>query len=641
MFRALWIKHWAQLRTLRWVGFGLGVVLPFFLWAGAAASRRGWFGISLGSYDLATLFGEALPGLSAALWGLLAVMFAAQTFAGDRADGTDRFMLDRPVPRRRVWFTRVLVSLASSLVVLVANTLYITALVALVHDGSDTLLYSGILTAAWVGVGLAILGTMGGMAAGDMAGTPMQAVLVGGVLAALPIGVATFLASVFELAQVGDVHLAVVVTPILPLALILVSYRASCLGEPAGRGRIKRGLTVLAIALLATPLLFAAVAPFAVRAGVSVGWLDGTAIHADRTVAMGGNHRSQGGWMINTATGEKIRFLPPPVRSAAWNADGSKLAVIHQWGPLGSIGSVRLELIDGNGSTEQSFPLEDNDSFAQDVYWAGNLVLVRESLSYPRTAIRVIDPAQGVLGSVGIESDMSRSWTILGPTEDGSVYIHRLVDQQPRVYELNRLNLESFRLGPPLLTEADDLPTYTAKLLSPSGRYLARVIKEDQAYVSRVFDLKTGKRIDYVDSMISGWLTGDRVVRLEKDEEQVRVIVHEIDGVETQSRRFARRVSAKVSPDGKMFLVTQTAMDDPGFGYSFFRSMAVAGIDQFFVTDGNEWTDLQSLIPGLSGEHVWVAWGGPSTLIATRNGSNAVADVRSGADWTAVVGRWP
>ena len=27
MFRALWIKHWAQLRTLRWVGFGLGVVL--------------------------------------------------------------------------------------------------------------------------------------------------------------------------------------------------------------------------------------------------------------------------------------------------------------------------------------------------------------------------------------------------------------------------------------------------------------------------------------------------------------------------------------------------------------------------------------------------------------------------------------
>ena len=101
MFRALWIKHWVQLRTLRWVGLGLGIALPFFLWAGAAAGKRGWFGFSVGTYDLTTLFGEALPPFSAALWGLLAVMFAAQTFAGDRAEGTDRFLLDRPVPRSR------------------------------------------------------------------------------------------------------------------------------------------------------------------------------------------------------------------------------------------------------------------------------------------------------------------------------------------------------------------------------------------------------------------------------------------------------------------------------------------------------------------------------------------------------------
>ena len=69
MFRALWIKHWVQLRTLRWVGFGLGIALPFFLWAGAAAGKRGWFGFNVGSYDLTTLFGEALPPFSADLWG--------------------------------------------------------------------------------------------------------------------------------------------------------------------------------------------------------------------------------------------------------------------------------------------------------------------------------------------------------------------------------------------------------------------------------------------------------------------------------------------------------------------------------------------------------------------------------------------
>lgn len=161
MFRALWIKQWAQLRTLRWVGLGLGIVLPFFLWAGAAAGKRGWLGFNLGNYDLVTLFGEALPAFSTALWGLLAVMFAAQTFAGDRADGTDRFLLERPVPRRRTWLARGLASLASSLLVVLGNTLYITALVALVQDGSGTQVYTKIMTALWVGTGLAVLGTIG------------------------------------------------------------------------------------------------------------------------------------------------------------------------------------------------------------------------------------------------------------------------------------------------------------------------------------------------------------------------------------------------------------------------------------------------------------------------------------------------
>ncbi|MCH7780699.1 MAG: ABC transporter permease subunit, partial [Acidobacteria bacterium] len=245
MFRALWIKQWAQLRTLRWVGFGLGIVLPFFLWGGAAAGKRGWLGFNLGSYDLVTLFAEALPAFSVMLWGLLAVMFAAQTFAGDRADGTDRFLLERPVPRRRTWLARGLASLASSLLVVLGNTLYITALVALVQDGSSVQVYTKVVTALWIGTGLAVLGTIGGMAAGEMVRTPLQAVLIGGLLAALPIGVAMFFVSVFELVWIGHVHLAFIVTPIMPLAMILSSYRAGCLGEPSGRGRIQRGAVVL------------------------------------------------------------------------------------------------------------------------------------------------------------------------------------------------------------------------------------------------------------------------------------------------------------------------------------------------------------------------------------------------------------
>jgi len=96
------------------------------------------------------------------------------------------------------------------------------------------------------------------MAAGEMVRTPLQAVLIGGVLAALPIGAVTFFASAFEMVWIGRVHLAFIVTPILPIAMILSSYRAGCLGEPAGRGRIQRGAVVLTAALVITPVLFAA-----------------------------------------------------------------------------------------------------------------------------------------------------------------------------------------------------------------------------------------------------------------------------------------------------------------------------------------------------------------------------------------------
>ena len=136
MFRALWIKQWVQERTLRWVGVGLCVALPFFLWSGAAAAKRGWFPFSVGDYSLMTLFGEALPGFSILLWTFLAVMFAAQSFAGDRSDGTDRFLLERPVPRKRVWVARALASLASALAVALGSTVYMFGLIALVDDGS-------------------------------------------------------------------------------------------------------------------------------------------------------------------------------------------------------------------------------------------------------------------------------------------------------------------------------------------------------------------------------------------------------------------------------------------------------------------------------------------------------------------------
>ena len=83
MFRALFIKEWTQLRTLRWVGFGLGALLPLFLLAGAEASRQGWFagGISA-NYDTRTVFVSAMPRFLVGVWGFLALLVAGQVFIG-------------------------------------------------------------------------------------------------------------------------------------------------------------------------------------------------------------------------------------------------------------------------------------------------------------------------------------------------------------------------------------------------------------------------------------------------------------------------------------------------------------------------------------------------------------------------------
>ena len=104
MFRALVVKEWKQLRMMRWVSVGLALLVPFFLVAGAEGAQQGWLPFdNLSTYSMHTLMMEALPAFLIGLWGLLALLFTAQAYTGDRADGTEEFLLARPVPRRRIW----------------------------------------------------------------------------------------------------------------------------------------------------------------------------------------------------------------------------------------------------------------------------------------------------------------------------------------------------------------------------------------------------------------------------------------------------------------------------------------------------------------------------------------------------------
>jgi len=137
MLRALWIKEWTQLRSLRWVGFGLGILFPPFLVTVAEAARRGWIPLaSMSGYSVRDLFLNALPGLATALWGLLALMMASQAFAADRSAGTESFVLERPVSRSKIWLARLLAGGASTLVLVLAHLAVYLALIQIVAGPS-------------------------------------------------------------------------------------------------------------------------------------------------------------------------------------------------------------------------------------------------------------------------------------------------------------------------------------------------------------------------------------------------------------------------------------------------------------------------------------------------------------------------
>jgi hypothetical protein len=382
-------------------------------------------------------------------------------------------------------------------------------------------------------------------------------------------------------------------------------------------------------------------------------WPQGIAAAANRAVVVGGEYRLGGGWMIDTTTAERTRFLPPPLRASGYKADGSLAAVIHQSGFLGSASPAKLELIDASGRTVNSILIEtDSNSYVQDLLWAGDLVLVREWAGPRDARIKVVHPERGELGRIVVEGGKGQSWTLHGPTTAGTVYIHQLVSQEPRRYELAPLDLENFSIGEPVLIEDDDLPTFSRGMLSPSGRYWARGVYAyaDDLYVSHVLDLHTGERADYPESVLGGWLSGDRLVRLVVDRETDETLVILQQGIEAEilSRRFPRGVGTRISPDLARFLVSQRTSDDAGetaddrnfIFYSFFWGVRAARLDQLLVCDGKGWTELDSLRDGLQKDHVTLNWGGPGTLIATDATGTAVADAIPGAAWRSVVGDW-
>jgi hypothetical protein len=578
MFKALLIKEWVQLRALRWVGFLLGVLLTPFVMATTEAARRGWlpFG-SVSSYSVRDLLLTAIPALTIALWGLLVLLLTCQAFAADRSNGTESFLLERPVPRSRIWLARLLAALASTVVLIVSHALVLAGLTQIVVSPNPHE-WGNMLTVLGVGLLVAGVGFLSGVAAASLLRSPIQAVLLGIVLAAIPPAIASLLGGLFPMAAIFLIPIGFVIPWLLLAAYPVASYRMNCWGEPAGRGRIKRGLWILGGVLAAVPLLFLVLAPIVIRAGHDrVGWSSLILPRSGEAGVVGvirENWPFAGGWLVDVATAEKIRFLPPPVNGMAWRDDGEVVAVVHSSGPFGQLSArTRLDYFSADGSRiGETLEFERNIQWVRSLRWHGDSLLAAAMLGPSSFSVLIISPEREIR-EIEIEHHVF-TWKLIGPTENGEVFVYRVTDPEKPSFVLQRLDLERGVLDPEPVLEEEAVPTYAGKWMSPSGRYWLRDLGK-MGEGMRVVTVETGEEQPLDECLRAQWMTDDRFACLEGGPEGQRLTVG-LPGDEREElfSKSNAKIVFDVSPDRERLLVQAwerapdagIAEDEPGDG---------------------------------------------------------------------------
>ncbi len=648
MFRALVIKEWSQMRSLRWAGLGLGVLLPILLLGSAEAGVRGWLpSQKLTSYSSETLFLELYPLLLLVLWGLLALLISNQVFSGDRAAGTEQFLLERPVTRDLVWRARLLVGISTLLAVVLGHLLawWPFAMAA----GSDGPIWGQALKVVGYGGPLTVIVAFtAGLAAAAISNSPIQGVLLGIVLGVVPAAVGTVLAGLFPLASYREAPLGLILPILLLIAYVAGSFAMLCRGEPAGRGRFLRGGIVLGTTVVAMPILFMIGAPLAMR--FEAGRLEGGAriyVSGSSPLAVATNEGHLSAWLVDVEAKQRLRFLPPPVFQVLPSPDGERIAVIRAPGSFGRISDrVRADIYDSAGIRVASQTVDEMLQFVGQVYWASGHLVARTYGS--AQGLLILDPETGEQSRIPLDV-VPRNWALLGPDARGNLYIFRASDgnwpASTRV-ALHRVDPERARIDPvPLLEEEGFVPDedqanayFFRHKLSPEGRYLIGPGRGFQ-------DLTTGQAHPREGRTRWEWLEGDRLAWLERAGATTTLL----EGAPGEPPRTlgtwqAGTVTTAVSPDRKRLLVKVYRLGEeskPFFSETGQHLTADARLTGLWVyetatgrmTEATDWVDRSKPL-----EEQRISWSGPRTLALTGTGTLALQDLAPSSEPVYLIG---
>ncbi len=648
MFRALLWKEWRQLRLLRWGGTALGVFLPIVLIAGAEVAKHGWLPTGeVKTYSMKDLLFELFPAMLAlGVWPLVALLVTSQSFAGDRAAGTETFLLERPVPRGATWRARVVASLGSLLTAILLTSSLAGILARAVNPGTDGAWRKLALIGA-AGLGAALLAYIGGMIAAVIVPSPFGAVLLGAILGAGPVIVAAQLMS-FVYAR----NLGIVLPFLLPPGYVAASWLASCRGEPAGRGRLRRALTMLGSAFAAVTLLFVSLAPVYVRAAarsdhhVIFPSLNGRMAIVATVPDVGWG----GGYLVDVSRGIRRNFIPPPVRDMSWSPDGSQFALLTWSGPFGSIRSnERIEV----RSTEDGKLLRaialPGDGVAMDIAWPdGGIVMLLSKAEAGGSAdrrLKLLNPATGEWKPMDFSSKEWPGLVSAGP--DRQVYVRELAHSDatpsPNIgagFHLYPVDAKSGRVEPALADRSGNPLLFAGWSggLSPSGRFARILHPGDDSKTVYLFDLQSGVESGCAAPSSARWVDGDRLVWTDRLGTVTRMFALTPGTAPIVLREWHdAHVEYEVSPDRRAVLVNAipvlsppapagSRVPDP----ALFSSVAPQGRvpeDQIYLIDQDRFVELGPAFSTRPDDFRTSQWAGPRTIARLAPGVVAFEDI--------------
>jgi len=507
--QALFWKEWRTLRHLRWACIGLGALLPLFFFAGAAMGRSGLSPFGRASvWSTARILRDVVPGsLAFALWPFATLILITQAFVGDRAAGTEAFLLERPITRRRVWAVRLAASTFSAATV-VAGTVFVWMALALASGGVAPQGWKGPISMFALGGMILLVTAPCAALASSLLASPLLALLTSALLAGLPAVLSVGLAGLFPYAGRPEKPIGGLVPWLLIPLYLAVAYIASTSGEPAGRGRPARGIGGLTLAVLATLFVFVTSAQALLRREAvrphSIASLS-AAPEGDRAILKG---QWGGLWLVDTKTGAILEHFPRPCNEAAWNADGSMFAIGTCAGPLGSTGRCRVSLFDRDGKPSTASWLASPDEDVLRLFWGRGSVFFMTSGAKSGSALVAFDPWQSAAARQAMNGPLG-SWDYVGTLWDGTTAIAKVLPEEPldnpridpgetRIKEsrfgLFRFDPRSGVLDPePLI--ADHGATWRARFfaLSPSGRWYQPGMPKPMP--QEMVDLETGERV--------------------------------------------------------------------------------------------------------------------------------------------------